>query len=436
MLRDSGKYSPVFFYASPYPSDFIDRDVAACLEAGIDVLPRSVGGGTSPYLEGTLAGRRIRWLPRVAKELGKTAFYFVRYRQRLRAMRDMLADHDVALVVLPEDNVGYETGLLVKAAHDVGVRSLIVPYTIANALGPAEAYWDSESFQLAYGLNRLLGRLYPNWMFTHKGRRLVRLPASRALAMIWCGASPAAPWIMNSGQADMIAVESERTFEYNLCNGLEATRMELTGTLADDVLARGLQDRETVRHKVIEELGLDPAHRLIVSALPQNQLVGSGRPDCEFREYDELATFWAETLTAVEGFSTILCLHPRADPPKFAHLESENVRVVGGNTSRMIPVCDLYVAGMSSTIRWAIACGIPTINYDVYRYRYRDYDEAGVLYVDSREAFRETVADVTGDAALYAALLEQQQLCMAEWGVLDGRVKERMMSLIGRLAAQ
>ncbi len=34
----------------------------------------------------------------------------------------------------------------------------------------------------------------------------------------------------------------------------------------------------------------------------------------------------------------------------------------------LVPLCSLYVASVSATIRWAIACGKPVVNYDVYRF--------------------------------------------------------------------
>ena len=60
------------------------------------------------------------------------------------------------------------------------------------------------------------------------------------------------------------------------------------------------------------------------------------------------------------------------------------MRIAARKTSELVPLCDLYVASVSSTIRWAIACGKPVVNYDVYRYRYTDFISLdGVLIIDS-----------------------------------------------------
>ena len=58
------------------------------------------------------------------------------------------------------------------------------------------------------------------------------------------------------------------------------------------------------------------------------------------------------------------------------------------NTAELVPLCDVFVASISSTIRWAIACGKPVVNYDVYRYRYTDFiGVEGVLTCEEQDEF-------------------------------------------------
>ncbi|MFC2081656.1 hypothetical protein ACFLR0_00545 [Candidatus Bipolaricaulota bacterium] len=436
ILRDETSLSIAMYFGRGY--DLVSADVRACQEAGIEILPESMRDrrDSPPQLSRFLCRKWLWRLPRLAKEIGGSVHQYFRMRRAQAAIRKLIEERGVSLVILPVENVGYETGLVVKAAHDVGVPSLVVPYTISDAIEPAEAYWERPRFQLGFGLNRLAARIYPHWRFEHKGRVLLRLPAPCIFAMEWAHVAPPAPWTLHSGFADLIAVESPHMLKHGLKSGLEANRMEVIGSPVDDILASGLKNRDTQRPALMSRLGLNPAHGLIVSALPPDQLVGIGRPDCEFCDYAELISFWVGSLAEVEDFSTVLCVHPRVDPADYLYLERENVRVARADTAEMIPLCDIYVASISATIRWAIACGIPTINYDVYRYRYRDYDEAGVLYVDSREAFREAIAGVTGNPTIYAELREEQHRCMTEWGLLDGKAKERIVAVVRRLSSR
>jgi hypothetical protein len=96
-----------------------------------------------------------------------------------------------------------------------------------------------------------------------------------------------------------------------------------------------------------------------------------------------------------------------------------------------VPLCDLYVASVSSTIRWAIACGKPVINYDVYQYGYADYvGVAGVLLVRTRMEFRDALRKLSGDASVRDKLAERQRNDSSRWGMLDGRSGRRIVALL------
>ena len=103
----------------------------------------------------------------------------------------------------------------------------------------------------------------------------------------------------------------------------------------------------------------------------------------------------------------------------------------------LLPVADVYVACISATICWALALGIPVVNYDCYRYRYDDY--AGtrrVWTVENSSAFgvalRETLNGLAGDNAAPAAT----QFDCERWGVIDGRFFDRFIEVLDQVRAK
>ena len=79
------------------------------------------------------------------------------------------------------------------------------------------------------------------------------------------------------------------------------------------------------------------------------------------------------------------------------HIERGNVRIGSWKTAEMVPASDIYVASISSTIRWAITCGKPVVNYDVYRYRYTDFLAVpGVLATEEQAEFRAVLQRLVG----------------------------------------
>jgi hypothetical protein len=122
--------------------------------------------------------------------------------------------------------------------------------------------------------------------------------------------------------------------------------------------------------------------------------------------------------------------HPRISLTRFDHFGAPNVRYTSQPTAELVPLCDLYVASISATIRWAIACGIPVINYDAYRYRYGDYDSAaGVISVESLPDFRDQLTRFANDPAFAVDLTQRQESVMRHWGIVDDKLGERFAAL-------
>ncbi len=123
--------------------------------------------------------------------------------------------------------------------------------------------------------------------------------------------------------------------------------------------------------------------------------------------------------------------HPRIPLDRFANFGNSCIKLTWQPTVELIPLCDLYVASISATIRWAIACGIPTVNYDTFRYRYGDYESvAGVIGVEEVSEFRALITRFVDDPVFAAELAEKQQSVMRYWGQSDDQVGQRFASLV------
>ena len=462
LLKRFHDYDPVLLFASSYPT--LKEDLAVCHAEGIacldgkgtvirysevnqaNIQSRIGGGGRKTLMQRLL--RVVNRLPgplqrllRVlwhwyASSLVRTPHFLRQYSRHLNRARRILSQQKPDILIFPEDNVGYagSIGTLIKAGHEYGIPSVIVPYTIANALEPAEAYYHKLAHNLEVSLrNRLVGAFYPNWVYEHKDRKLLRLPANRALAIEWLGLAPPLPWIVNSGFADAVAVKSDFMYRYYEQAGLPSNKLVLTGGVTDDVLARNLQNVTALRMALCEELGLQPDRFTILCALPPDQLP---RAECEFETYDELVQFWVQSLSSIGDANVIIRLHPRVVYEEMLYLKRWGAKLTQKDTAELIPLCDVFVASVSATIQWAIACGKPAVNYDVYRYRYNDYVEAsGVITVEEKEDFVATIRRLTHDPAFYAETTARQAVCKEHWGQLDGQAATRMLHLFDQLIA-
>ncbi len=363
-------------------------------------------------------------------------FYFA-YRQTgldVRYAEAVIAKIRPSLVLLPEDNVNYGTGALIRAAETAGIPSVVIPFTLVNPREPAEAFFNRIEYQMCALGNRLVSRYRPRWKHTHKGRTLVRMPWYWAAARELHGLAPPRPWYYNSGNAAAIALESEEARRVYLGYGFPKKQLVVTGNLRMDELASHLRRAPERRARLLEELGMPADRRLILCALTVD-LVGE-RPGCGFTTYDDLVKHWISTLTSLPNTNVIVNLHPSLTPERMSFVERFGCRIVRDDVSHLIPLCDIYNVCVSATTVMAIACGKPVVNYDVYRFHYDDFDRArGVVTVSRPADFARIMKQLVTDSAFYDDLAQRQQSVAAEWGMLDGCVGDRLGALFDRLTS-
>lgn len=420
LLARSGRYEPRFWFANSYPT--LARDQVACREAGIAFEIANIPGPPS----------RLHTALNLVRHSSVAAP--VRLAATLRKVRTLLQRLHVELVILPADN-RYDLAAYIKAAHDEGIPAVVVPAFMAAATEWAQAVRGDPAYALRRALNRLAAALHPRWALEHEGEHLVAAPGPELLAREWLGLAPPSPWTLHSGHADAIAVESEAMRSYCLLEGLPPRQLILTGSLDHDQMYARTQDAAGLRESLLGRLGLRTGKPLIVTALPPDQLYGRGRPQCDFQDYRELVQFWIESLTADGAFNVVVSLHPSVQRETMTYVEDWGARVADESVSALIPLCDVYVASVSATIQWAIACGIPVLNYDVYRYRYPDYlGVPGVVLTEEQHEFRACISQLA-DAAYRDELRAKQGEAARYWGLLDGKAGDRLLALFSELAS-
>ena len=458
LLVSTGRYAPIIYFdrSRPYP-----RDVEQALSAGIRCLGPDgeeltpVDATREPWKRpwGDLLPSVIRaaqrlvqrlpddireplgdlsvasmFLPLFASELSDS----VRVRRRLRRM---LARDDVRLVIAPGDSVGYATPNLIRAAHDRGVRSLIVPFTVSNALEMAADLKRYRHFSTSRLDNLLVAQLFPQWQYVHQGHRMIRLPAPQAMVhQVW-GVTPPNPWVLNSGYADALAVESQYMWDYYERAGLDARHFVLTGALGDDAAAAALDKAGPRRGELYAELGLPPGRKMVLFSYGEyHYFFQSGRAS-EFANQEELTRFWLESLRAMPGYNVVLSLHPSLKREDMEHLQSAGVKISTRPIEELIPLCDVYVVSISATTRTAIACGKPVVDHDVFGFDYDNFVGMDAVWVThTRADFAGTLRRLAADEAFFQRAVEAQRRVAPRFGTLDGRVHERMIALVDRLA--
>lgn len=438
-LKKSGRYAPRFFFCSAYPT--LSHHLDLCNQEGL-----SFHTNYSEALDS--AKKQLRKMPifiwsglkyvksiisRIVYEnfLAQTLLLY----NRIKFFRKFISEQGISLVILPADN-RYDQAAIVKAAHDEQVPVVVIPQFMASALEWAEYVWEKREYNAGSLINRFACYLFPRWGNEHKGRRLIALPAAQVFAREWLGIAPPLPWILHSGHADALAVESEAVRDYCIAEGLQPEKIKVTGSSTHDDISAILSKATQKRFELYADLTLPNDRPLILSALPPDS-IDLGRPECEFKNYDDLIEFWCRTLAAIKNYNIVICLHPSVTVQEMKHIERYGVTISKEPTSELIPLCEIFVASISATIQWAIACGKPVVNYDVYRYRYTDYANVeGVISIEDKNDYANTLQLLTSDANYFAEMAARQSVHASRWGRLDGRACDRLMQLFDELIDQ
>lgn len=341
----------------------------------------------------------------------------IRYQTELRnAFLRMLSNASASLLILFEDNAETDTGIWIDAANVLGIPSVIIPFTVADAIEPAESHRPDPLFHVSSNkYNELAAQCFPHWTVTHRGTRLIRRPGISVLASEWLGLAPPDPWILNSTSANAIAVESDAMMQHYQRLGVSADKLAKAGSLSDDIMHanRARADMKST----------------ILCAFPPNQL--SVRPETEFTDYPALVGFWIECLKRT-GWRVIIRPHPAMPKTELDILRSHGAEISTLHTAALIPQCDLFVASVSSTIRWALAMGKPVLNYDVFRYAYHDFDDSrAVETVNDKAGFAELLTRLTSGGLNQLTAAAQRDA--HRWGEIDGRSGERILALFDKL---
>ncbi|MBE0580196.1 hypothetical protein [Devosia sp.] len=333
------------------------------------------------------------------------------------------------VIVVMEDNAEGLTGVMTFAARRAGIPFVVLPDYIPNPIEPATYYWDSRAHQVRTVLDWLVATAYPKWAYTHSGRRMIRLPSPTILAYHLLGCDPPAPWILNSGYANAIGLDSTAMWTHYHSLGFREDKLRIIGTAQDDRLHARFSQRAELRAALMRDLGLPADRPVLLCAFPPDQYASSDTGSFEYRSYADLVAAWFAELAAISDRANVIVRpHPRTEPGFLEQACPPGVRVIWTPTEDLIPICDLYVASVSTTIRWALGLGLPVLNYDCYRYSYGDFSAAkGVRECTDRSAFSRNLQDLAHDTTELAARSLSDRHA---WGQVDGQFASRLRHLL------
>jgi CDP-glycerol glycerophosphotransferase (TagB/SpsB family) len=161
-------------------------------------------------------------------------------------------------------------------------------------------------------------------------------------------------------------------------------------------------------------------------------LVNDKDSNSRFFDFDVLMEKFLPPGCDFSSVNVLVSLHPRINLEliKSYHCP-ENIRLIAEPVEVFIPLCDVFISTYSSTIRTAVALGIPVINYDILNFDYELFrDVAGIAYTPDESHYGDVLRDCISEGKKYKELTDQLRTANLLSSTLDGSSNQRILKAI------
>lgn len=346
--------------------------------------------------------------------------------RRARFCEDWLVKLGIDAILFAEDNVERDSYAWITAARRRRIRTVVTSYGALSATEAEAAYANSPAHQIIGEELALVRKHLPRWLRQGEGYAITRLPFVEMMGRELFGLAPFDPWLVNSNGVDAIALESRSAARIYGSYGFPADQLQPVGHPLHDRLAEVRSQRMELRAELAARHGYDPSAPLIVVAMPPDQLGSRPSPFGSYLELMEAFALIPERLTQA---AVIVSPHPNISDQDKQALIARGAKLEDTSVANLLPLADLYLACVSSTIKWALGLGIPVIDFDCYSYRYSEY--RSLPQVESVETTAELKAALEkwSIPEERARLEDAARKESAEWGEIDGHALERVVGL-------
>jgi hypothetical protein len=264
---------------------------------------------------------------------------------------------DYTFFISPIDT-SYSIPYYTKVANKRGVKTIVLPFAIANHEGIlmslARKPTQTSFFRLI--LSNLIVQLRPKWKF-HK---TLGLKLAKNIWEICCmelfRVSPPNPWTIAGGNSTLIIVDSLFLKDYFVRSGADEKKIRLA-SLDAKIRPNPIQNK-TTGDKINVLFSIPPDH-----------------VNCDvFNTHEEMVLSICESIISSKVNLTV-SLHPRLNKDFYSKLlfEKFKLKISGDPIEDLIRETDLFVASTSATIRIALSLQKVVINFDIYSFRYSEY---------------------------------------------------------------
>lgn len=333
------------------------------------------------------------------------------------------------VLILCEENPG-TTHFTTRMAHRMGIKVVAVPYTLCGPHGTANFFYNAEEHQLSGKLARFVAFFFPKWLFEYKGKKIFYHKPLDILCYELLGATPQRPWYTGSSWVDVMAVESQAMKDYYIRQKVAPERIRVLGSAALHELMQKRNHRAAIREDLASRYGLDAGKPIFFCPLPPEVRDLSA---ATFKTNEEILRNLTAPLRSMKNGQVIFGLHPREADRQSPLLDE--LALYRGKLTDCLAAMDGFIAPISATIRWAVALGLPVINFDIFNTQYNDFiSVSSVKTIFSMQEYIEAVRQLD-DPVLLKKWREDAEGNCRYWTMPEGDFGKNFGSFLKDLVA-
>lgn len=271
-----------------------------------------------------------------------------------------------SILVWPEFNFFYGHLSIFRLLTKAKIAQAIYTYSLVNEEEWKVALAKNVARTRGGFVNRIIDLAFPAWTRS-SGEKEIRLPLQFPIAAKLAAYHTYNPWLAGANLSIPIFTPDSFTFSYLQKAGYDAEHLHIGGMTGGGRLI------SIKKSKPSESLQETRYKNHVLIALPPDQTCQKGN-----QNYRKLIS--ATILNSISKFSDFVdfkfVLHPRLDESSRDWFTNLGFEILDGELSEHIARTDVYIACASATLRIAESLGVPAINYDIYKFRYADFDRA------------------------------------------------------------
>lgn len=281
------------------------------------------------------------------------------------------------IVVSSEDNTGSMLFFnFFKSKY--GFKSVVIPFTIANHEEFQEAFYQKREYHIDTLYRKFIFTFFKKWTLKYKDVYFAVEYLPNIISFAILRLTPIMPMLSIGGNSSVVFFESDFVKDYYIGSGAKELNYKLVPNPCFKIFKEKMSDN------IFKKMYHDKI--IVLCALPPDFL-----PNENYKNYDDIVHGWCKVLTSNSNAKVFISLHPRANINDVKHITDQyDVEIINEPITNLMPYADVFVVFISSTIRFALTCKKPILNFEMFICHYSEYNDVKpVIKVKNVEDFSE-----------------------------------------------